>query len=64
VPGIDWKPDKASGLPIYQQIVMYMKEKITSGEWPVASRLPTQRALARQLGVNRSTVVTALDERD
>lgn len=60
--GMDWKPDKADRLPLYLQIVMYMKEKITSGEWPVGSRLPTQRALARQLGVNRSTVVTALDE--
>ena len=57
-----WKPDKASDVPMYQQIVAYMKGKIESGEWPVNSKLPPQRVLAKQLGVNRSTVVTALEE--
>lgn len=59
---MDWKPNKASGVPMYQQIVAYMKGKIASGEWPVNYRLPPQRVLAERLGVNRSTVVTALDE--
>lgn len=62
VPTIDWKPDKASDVPIYAQIVAYIREKIATGDWPVKSRLPTQRALAEAFGVNRSTVVTALDE--
>lgn len=59
---IDWKPDRASGTAMYQQIVAYMEGKISSGEWPINSKLPPQRTLARQLGVNRSTLVTALDE--
>jgi GntR family transcriptional regulator of abcA and norABC len=59
---IDWKPDKSSEIPAYRQIVDYIKDKIASGEWPVRSKLPTQRALAEAFGVNRSTVVTALEE--
>ncbi|MFI8712998.1 PLP-dependent aminotransferase family protein [Brevibacillus brevis] len=59
---IDWKPDKSSDIPIYAQIVAYMKGKIAGGEWPINSKLPTQRALAQAFEVNRSTVVTALEE--
>ncbi|CAM5782136.1 MULTISPECIES: MocR-like pyridoxine biosynthesis transcription factor PdxR [Brevibacillus] len=59
---LDWKPDKHADLPVYLQIIQYIKEKIASGEWPVHTRLPTQRAMAEAWGVNRSTVVTALDE--
>ncbi|MFB4165524.1 PLP-dependent aminotransferase family protein [Alteribacillus sp. JSM 102045] len=39
-----------------------IKEKIKNGEWPPGSRLPSQRALAGAYNVNRSTVITALDE--
>jgi len=59
---IDWKPDKSSDIPAYLQIVDYLKGKIAAGDWPVHSTLPTQRALAQAFGVNRSTVVTALEE--
>ncbi|MDU4959038.1 MAG: PLP-dependent aminotransferase family protein [Sporomusaceae bacterium] len=59
---IDWRPDPSSPLPLYQQIIRYMRQKIAGGEWPVNSRLPSQRTLARLLGVNRSTLATALDE--
>ncbi|MDO3678724.1 PLP-dependent aminotransferase family protein [Paenibacillus ehimensis] len=59
---LDWQPDENSPLPLYLQIKTYMKRKIENGEWPVGSRIPTQRQLAEALGVNRSTVVTALQE--
>ncbi|MFD2370462.1 PLP-dependent aminotransferase family protein [Brevibacillus sp. GCM10020057] len=59
---IDWKPDKSADIPVYLQIVAYLKGKIASGDWPVHTALPTQRALAAAFGVNRSTVVTALEE--
>ncbi|MED4755351.1 PLP-dependent aminotransferase family protein [Brevibacillus choshinensis] len=59
---IDWKPDKSSDIPVYIQIVSYIKRKIAAGEWPVHSTLPTQRSLAQAFEVNRSTVVTALEE--
>lgn len=48
--------------PKYQVIIDYIKNQITNGTWPIGSRLPSQRELAKQFGVNRSTVITALDE--
>ncbi|MCZ8522632.1 MULTISPECIES: aminotransferase-like domain-containing protein [Paenibacillus] len=57
-----WKPEKSSGLPLYKQIAGYLRERIGSGEWTVGSAIPPQRDLAAQFGVNRSTIVTALEE--
>ncbi|MDQ0184519.1 PLP-dependent aminotransferase family protein [Cytobacillus kochii] len=48
--------------PKYQQIVDYIKEKIAHGEWPIGSKIPSQRKLAKKFEVNRSTVITALEE--
>ena len=48
--------------PKYKVIIDYIKGQITNGTWPIGSRLPSQRELAKQFGVNRSTVITALDE--
>lgn len=59
---IEWKPNKKSSEPMYQQIVRYVCKKVESGEWPVGTRLPSQRTLAGYFEVNRSTVVTAIDE--
>ncbi|MBC6973371.1 PLP-dependent aminotransferase family protein [Bacillus sp. Xin] len=56
----DRKLNKQS--PKYQQIMDYMKEKITNGEWPIGSKIPSQRKLAQIFDVNRSTVITALEE--
>ena len=58
---IDWIPNDKDSMPLYQQISEYMKNKITIGEWPINSKLPPQRTLARLLGVNRSTLIIALD---
>ncbi|OYD07319.1 PLP-dependent aminotransferase family protein [Paludifilum halophilum] len=58
----DWKPQREGNVPVYRQIADHIKEKIASGQWPVGSRLPSQRVLARDFGVNRSSVVTALEE--
>ncbi|HDR4559658.1 PLP-dependent aminotransferase family protein [Bacillus cereus] len=49
-------------IPKYRQIVDYMKGKIENGEWPIGSKIPSQRQLAKLFHVNRSTVITALDE--
>ncbi|MEK4965372.1 winged helix-turn-helix domain-containing protein [Weizmannia sp. FSL K6-3076] len=58
----NWTLNKHSDIPLYQQIYEYIKAKILNGEWPVGTRLPTQRELARKFEVNRSTVVYALGE--
>ena len=59
---IDWAPNPKDALPLYQQISEYMKNKIATGEWPINSKLPPQRTLARIFQVNRSTLTIALDE--
>lgn len=58
----DWKPNKSSPVPLHKQITNFIKEKISNGEWTIGYKLPPQRTLAKVLGVNRSTVVTAYDE--
>jgi GntR family transcriptional regulator of abcA and norABC len=46
----------------YKQIIDYIKDHIATGEWPIGSKLPSQRELAKMFTVNRSTVITALEE--
>lgn len=48
--------------PKYVMIVEHVKEKIAKGEWIIGSRISSQRELATTFGVNRSTVITALEE--
>ncbi|MBH8605429.1 PLP-dependent aminotransferase family protein [Thermoactinomyces sp. CICC 10522] len=55
-----WKPDKSSPVPLYIQIREYIREKIKNGEWPVGSKIPPQRYLAKVWKVNRSTIVAAI----
>ncbi|MTT31303.1 aminotransferase class I/II-fold pyridoxal phosphate-dependent enzyme [Terrilactibacillus sp. BCM23-1] len=57
-----WEIDKKSKQPIYRQISDQLREKIMKGEYTPGSVLPTERKLAEQIGVNRSTVVHAYDE--
>ncbi|CAH0239441.1 HTH-type transcriptional regulator NorG [Peribacillus sp. Bi96] len=59
---IEWKPNRPSNRSLHQQIVEWMQQQITRGEWPVATKLPSQRSLADSLGVNRSTIISAIEE--
>lgn len=59
---INWKPDKDARSSLYSQIVSYFQERITSGDWVSGQKLPSQRKLAELFGVNRSTIVEAMDE--
>ncbi|MED3917277.1 PLP-dependent aminotransferase family protein [Priestia megaterium] len=54
--------ENSSSYPKYKQIIDFMKEKIARGEWPIGSKIPSQRKLAAMFDVNRSTVITALEE--
>lgn len=58
----DWKPDRTSDLPLHYQISQHIKSKIIHGEWPPGTKIPSQRLLAEAYGVNRSTIVMAIDE--
>lgn len=47
--------------PIYQQIVGFLMEQITSGMLAPDTLLPGTRELSRQLNINRQTVIEAYD---
>ena len=46
--------------PLSDQVIAQLRTQITSGEWPVGSRIPTETALVEQLGVARNTVREAV----
>ncbi|GAA3239783.1 FadR family transcriptional regulator [Streptomyces sp. XM83C] len=43
-----------------EQVIAALRAQITSGEWPVGSRIPTEPELVDQLGVARNTVREAV----
>lgn len=53
------RSDKKS---IYKQITEQIEKEISSGELSSEQMLPSERTLAKQLNVNRSTIVTAYEE--
>ena len=59
---IEWQPQKNSSVPLHQQISSYLKKKIINGEWIIGTKIPSQRNLAEQFHVNRSTIVFALED--
>ncbi|GIN21228.1 aminotransferase-like domain-containing protein [Siminovitchia fordii] len=48
-------------VPMYARIAQLIRQKIDRGEWVIGTKIPTQRELAEQFQVNRSTVITAID---
>ncbi|MEU3713925.1 FadR/GntR family transcriptional regulator [Streptomyces catenulae] len=42
------------------QVIAQLRAQITSGEWPVGARIPTEPELTEQLGVARNTVREAV----
>ena len=48
--------------PAYRKVAAAIGERILSRELPEGQRLPSETELARQFGVNRSTVREALRE--
>ncbi|MFD1543304.1 FadR/GntR family transcriptional regulator [Nonomuraea guangzhouensis] len=46
--------------PLVEQATEHLREQITGGHWPIGTRIPGENALAKTLGVGRSTVREAL----
>ena len=49
-------------IPIYQQIITYIKLKLITEEWKEDQKLPSVREMAVQLGVNPNTIQRAYME--
>ncbi|MCM3587521.1 PLP-dependent aminotransferase family protein [Mesobacillus maritimus] len=59
---MEWKPNRILKKAIYKQLAEYIEQGIADGTFPPDQPLPSERSLANELGVNRSTVVAAYDE--
>lgn len=46
--------------PLVDQVIAQLRAQITTGEWPVGSRIPTEPELVQQLGVARNTIREAV----
>ena len=54
------KLDKQSPIPLYHQLLNWIREMILSGQWKSGTRLPTENELVADLGISRVTVRQAL----
>ncbi|OAK70118.1 PLP-dependent aminotransferase family protein [Lederbergia galactosidilytica] len=59
---MDWQLDRNLKKPLYKQIADFIEQGISTGMFQPESMLPSERILAKELGVNRSTIVAAYDE--
>ncbi len=59
---MEWRPDRTAKKAVYKQIADYIEQGISTGLFSPESVLPSERLLAKEIGVNRSTVVAAYDE--
>lgn len=59
IPGLAIEPEGA--LPVYRQIAEGIRAALADGRLAAGGQLPPTRDLARQLGVNRNTVIAAYD---
>jgi GntR family transcriptional regulator/MocR family aminotransferase len=54
--------EPASGVPLYRQLYDSIRHEILSGHLPPGARLPSTRMLAADLGVSRTTILSAFDQ--
>ncbi len=54
--------DQSSRLPLYLQVKDFLLSRMETGEYPVDTKLPTEKELMDLLGVGRVTVRAALQE--
>ena len=59
---ISWKIDPNSTVPIYKQLVNLVRASVACGELRKGEVLPSQRQLAKLLGLSRATIVKAMTE--
>lgn len=45
---------------VTEQVIQYFKENISTGEWKIGEKIPSENQLKEQLGVSRASVRTAI----
>ena len=50
------------GIPLYLQIIRYIREMIETGELKIGNRLPSEETLCKKFQVSKITVIRALRE--
>lgn len=48
--------------PLYLQVKNHVRQKVSSGEWPTSSRVPSENEIVKAFGVSRMTANRALRE--
>lgn len=62
VSGLVFAIDRQAKTPVFEQICAAIRMRAISGALPQGGRLPATRVFATELGVSRSTVVTAYEQ--
>lgn len=57
-----WNIDYHSGVPVYLQLVQQVQSAVAAGTLRDGDQLPSVRALAEQLRINRNTIARAYQE--
>ncbi len=61
-PWMAFSIDRQSSTPVFEQICETIRARAASGELPEGTKLPPTRVFATELGVSRSTMVTAYEQ--
>lgn len=61
-PWLAFSIDRSSRTPVFEQICRHLRTQAASGQLREGTRLPPTRAFAEELGVSRSTIVTAYEQ--
>jgi GntR family transcriptional regulator / MocR family aminotransferase len=57
-----WEVARGSGAPLFRQIYLQLRSAVLTGRLRPGVRLPSTRALAAQLGVSRTSAVSAYEQ--
>lgn len=61
-PWMAFSIDRQSSTPVFEQICETIRARAASGDLPEGTKLPPTRVFATELGVSRSTMVTAYEQ--
>ncbi len=61
-PWLGFSIDRGAAMPVFEQICAAIRLRAASGDLALGSKLPPTRVFATELGVSRSTIVTAYEQ--